>query len=82
MCRSFELHKHANVSHLFILFLVLRFGRTGKFWGPEIGIFYFFNEMPTMCDSNKEGGSVQMWLSTLALGSECQGSSCSTVLGR
>ena len=38
-------------------------------------IYHIFNEIPTTWYSNKEGGSLMMWLRVLALGSECQRSS-------
>lgn len=41
-------------------------------------IVHIFNEVPTMCDLTKEGGSMEMWLRALALGSECPGSDSSS----
>lgn len=40
--------------------------------------FHIFNEMPTLHDSIKEGGTTEMWLRALALASECQSSDFSS----
>lgn len=67
--------------YLSILFLMPRlpFWKEWEVLEPSNGQnFHIFNEMPTMCDSNKEGGSMEMWLRALALASECQRSDFSS----
>lgn len=65
---------------LVILFLMpgVPFWREWEVLEPSSGLVHIFNEVPTMCDSNKDGGSIEMWLRALALGSGCRGSDSSS----